>query len=139
MDLVVKAGADAVFGAVSTPRGLDTWWTKSSSGSPTPGNRFELDFGPGYLWRAVVSACEAPTRFELEMVEADADWLRTRVRFELAPGERGITRLHFSHVGWPEPNEHWRVSCYCWAAYLRLLRRNLEFGEFVPYEKRLEA
>jgi hypothetical protein len=32
-----------------------------------------------------------------------------------------------------------RISCHCWALYLRLLRRHLEFGESVPYDRRLEA
>jgi uncharacterized protein YndB with AHSA1/START domain len=31
------------------------------------------------------------------------------------------------------------VSCYCWAMYLRVLRRYLEHGERVPYEGRLDA
>jgi len=43
------------------------------------------------------------------------------------------------HTGWPEDNKHWRISCYCWAMYLRLLRRYLEYGEIVPYERRLEV
>ena len=49
------------------------------------------------------------------------------------------SRVLFYHKGWPSENECWRVSCSCWAMYLRLLRRNLEYGEFVPYEKRLEV
>ena len=36
-------------------------------------------------------------------------------------------------------NEHWRISCYCWAMYLRLIRRYLEYGETIPYESRLDA
>jgi len=31
------------------------------------------------------------------------------------------------------------VSCYCWAMYLRIMRRYLEHGESVPYERRLDA
>jgi hypothetical protein len=36
-------------------------------------------------------------------------------------------------------NEHWRISCYWWAMYLRVLRRYLEHGESVAYEDRLDA
>jgi hypothetical protein len=32
-----------------------------------------------------------------------------------------------------------RAFGYAWAMYLRLARRYLEHGEFVPYEKRLEV
>jgi hypothetical protein len=31
------------------------------------------------------------------------------------------------------------ISTYCWAMYLRILKRWLEFGEQVPYEKRLSV
>ena len=72
------------------------------------------------------------------MVRADADWLDTRVGFRLdAQGDATIVRFH--HTGWPSFNEHYRISCHCWAMYLRILRRYLEHGEFVPYENRLDA
>ena len=51
----------------------------------------------------------------------------------------GYEQVRFYHTGWPTQNEHWRISCYCWAMYLRLLRRYLEKGETVPYEQRLDA
>jgi hypothetical protein len=31
------------------------------------------------------------------------------------------------------------VSCFCWAMYLRILRRHLEYGEEVEYERRLDV
>jgi hypothetical protein len=51
----------------------------------------------------------------------------------------GLTQVSFHHTGWPENNEHYRISCYCWAMYLRLLKRYVEYGEVVPYEDRLEV
>ena len=60
------------------------------------------------------------------------------VGIDLEPREQG-TWVRFSHRGWPEASEHYRVSCHCWAMYLRVLRRSLEEGESVPYERRLEV
>jgi hypothetical protein len=45
----------------------------------------------------------------------------------------------YDHRGWPDANDHYRTSCHCWAMYLRILRRHLEHGESVPYEKRLDV
>ncbi len=137
-DFPIKARPARVFECISTPAGLDQWWTSRSIGQPAQGTRWELDFGPGFLWRAMVTDCEPPRRFELTLDEADADWTGSRVAFELLPSGSG-TQLRFSHRGWPSENEHFRVSCHCWAMYLRLLRRHIEFGETVPYEKRLDA
>ena len=137
-DFPIKASLDEVFQAVSTPRGLDRWWTLESEGEPTEGAEYQLRFGPQYLWRAKVSRCKPNEHFELTMVDADKDWLGTRVGIRLeSRGE--ATWVSFYHAGWPDKNEHYRISCNCWAMYLRVLRRNLEYGESVAYEGRLDA
>jgi len=137
-DFPVKSSARKIFAAVSTPEGLDAWWTKRSSGRAEQGEQFELWFGPEHDWRAVVSRCVTDREFELEIVSADKDWLGTRLGFLLEGNDEG-TQVHFHHVGWPKMNEHYRVSCYCWPMYLRLLRRYVERGEVVPYEDRLDV
>jgi hypothetical protein len=102
------------------------------------GSEFQLWFGPAYDWRATVTRCVAPRAFELRITAADADWLGTRVGFHL-DDRKDQTQVRFHHAGWPSANEHWRISSYCWAMYLRILRRFLEHGEVVPYEARLKA
>ncbi|HET6891670.1 MAG TPA: SRPBCC domain-containing protein [Pyrinomonadaceae bacterium] len=134
----IKAPADQVFQAISTPTGLDTWWTNRASGEPKEGAKYELWFGPDYDWRAVVSRFVPQTEFELELTDAHQDWLGTRVGF-LLEENNGTTHVRFHHTGWPEANDHYQGSCYCWAMYLRLLRRYVETGEVVPYENRLDA
>lgn len=134
----IKASASRVFQAVSTPAGLDTWWTKRSSGQPKEKAEYQLLFGPEYDWRAKVSKCVPGREFEIEITKADEDWLGTRVGFVLQEQD-GVTQVHFHHTGWPKSNEHHRISCYCWAMYLRVLKRNIEFGEVVQYEDRLDV
>ncbi len=50
-----------------------------------------------------------------------------------------MPEVSFYHMGWPENNEHFRISCYCWAMYLRILKRYIEYGEKVPYKSRLSV
>jgi uncharacterized protein YndB with AHSA1/START domain len=134
----IKASRHAVFNAVSIPAGLDSWWTMTAAGDPAEGSEYQLGFGPGYDWRAKVTRSVPNTEFELQLTGADADWQDTRVGFALAEKD-GVTDVSFHHLGWPEGNEHYRISCYCWAMYLRVLKRYLEFGEIVPYEDRLDV
>jgi uncharacterized protein YndB with AHSA1/START domain len=137
-DLPISAPVRDVFNAVATPRGLDEWWSLSSSGSPTLGAEYSLDFGPDYQWKARVVECVPDKVFELELTEAMPDWMHSRVRFELE--DRGKdTWVRFSHRGWPEASEHYRISTHCWAMYLRVLRRHLEHGERVAYADRLNV
>jgi uncharacterized protein YndB with AHSA1/START domain len=137
-DFPIRASADQVFEAVSSPSGLDQWWTKRASGVVKAGAEYHLWFGPEYDWRAVVSKCIPPREFELRVIRADPEWLGTRVGFVLRE-EQGATQVRFHHAGWPEQSKHFRISTFCWAMYLRILRRHLEEGETVPYERRLEV
>jgi len=138
MDFPINASVDRVFQAVSTGRGLESWWTKRSTGEAKLGGEFELHFGSGFDWRAKVTQCVVNSVFELQVVAAHDDWMNTRVGVQLE-GKGGTTNVRFHHTGWPTPNEHWRVSVYCWAMYLRIMRRHIEHGENVPYEKRLDV
>jgi uncharacterized protein YndB with AHSA1/START domain len=137
-EFTVKAAPSRIFECVSTPAGLDQWWTHSSSGRPQPGEIYALGFGPEYDWEARVSRFAKDAEFELEMTEAADEWQDTRVGFRLLPlGDH--TQVSFWHKGWKEETHHFGTTSFCWAMYLRLLRRHLENGEVVPYEQRLEA
>jgi uncharacterized protein YndB with AHSA1/START domain len=137
-DFPVHSRVHRVFEAVSTPDGLNNWWTSTAAGRPIEGTEYELTFGPEYRWRAVVACCVPDAEFELQITKADADWTGTYVGFRLEHRDKK-TWIHFRHTGWAEANEHFRVSNHCWAMYLRVLRRYLEYGEIVPYEQRLEV
>jgi uncharacterized protein YndB with AHSA1/START domain len=137
-DFPVKADVGQVFDAISTCAGLNRWWTETCAGGLGSGSVYELGFGPGYQWAATVTQHEPRARFELTLTRADADWTGTSVGFELSPVPDG-TQVRFYHRGWPVENEHFRISCHCWALYLRLLRRYLEHGETVAYSARLDA
>jgi uncharacterized protein YndB with AHSA1/START domain len=137
-DFPIRGKPGDVFAAISTPAGLNEWWTKTSSGEPRAGAAYQLGFGPGFDWTARVTEVVDNETFDLLITDADEDWIDTRVRFELLPGSPA-TLVRFRHAGWPSYNEHYRGSCYCWAAYLRILRRYIEHGERVPFEKRLDV
>jgi uncharacterized protein YndB with AHSA1/START domain len=138
-EFTVRTGPPRVFHAVATPQGMTHWWTQSSRGKAEAGGEYQLHFGADYTWRACVTRYEPETAFELEMIEAHPDWVSTRVGCELQPEGRESTRVLFYHSGWPHENQHWRMSCYCWAMYLRVMRRYLEYGDSIPYSQRLDA
>lgn len=134
----IKAPLQDVFHGISSPDGLDSWWTKRSAGRAIEGMSYELWFGPEHDWRAIVTKCVPNAEFELKMSRAHPDWLDTRVGFALRPEGSG-TRVEFHHLGWPDANDHFRISTFCWAMYLRALRRHLECGEKIAYEDRIAA
>jgi uncharacterized protein YndB with AHSA1/START domain len=136
--LTVYAGAGKVFEGISSLEGLNHWWAKTAEGEPALGATYRFYFGQHYNWKAIVTKFKTGKEFELEMTEADLDWLGTKVGFLLNPTNKG-TQVEFYHSGWLENNEHYRNSSFCWAMYLRILKRYLELGEQVPYEERLNV
>ena len=137
-DFPINVAPPRVFRAVSTAADLDQWWTERSSGEPRLGAEYQLRFGPQYDWRAIVERFEPGKTFEFKISQSEDEWLGTRVGFELG-GTKDITQVRFYHRGWPVETEHYRISCYCWAMYLRVMKRYLEHGEIVPYERRLDV
>jgi uncharacterized protein YndB with AHSA1/START domain len=137
-DFPIKAPRERVFRGFTAPSDLDQWWTVRSKGAPTEGAEYELLFGPKYDWRATVTRVVPNTEFELKMTRAEPEWVGTRVGVKLTDAGSG-TLVHFHHRGWPKVSDNYRESVYCWAMYLRILRRFLERGETVAYEKRLDA
>ena len=132
----INSSLNKVFETISTPNGLDTWWTKSSSGIAAIGETFHFHFESDYNWTAIVSKYFSNKEFEFTMQSSDKDWERTKVGF-LLTYKNNCTEVCFYHTGWKEENEHFRISNFCWALYLRILKRYLEFSEFVPYKDRL--
>lgn len=134
----VNGSVERVYDAISTPMGINIWWSRNAKGVAAPGNIYELDFGPGYIWQAQVSRCLPPFEFELTLTDADPEWVGTKIGFLLADKD-DATQVSFYHSGWTEIGEHFRISNYCWAMYLRLMKRYVEFGETVAYQDRLDA
>ncbi len=79
----INASISQVFDIISTPKGLDKWWAKTSSGKAAIGETFQLYFEPDYHWTAVVSKLVPNYEFELTMLTSDEDWEGTRVGFSL--------------------------------------------------------
>ena len=50
--------------------------------------------------------------------------------------KEGMYYVYFAHSGWKNANDHMYITNYCWALYLRLLKRYVERGEIVPYPER---
>lgn len=136
--LTINKSIEIVFEAVSTPEGLNTWWTKSAIGNPNLGTKFQFHFEPNYNWVGLVTKYAYNQHIEWEMVLADIDWQGTKLGFRLE-NQNNLTLVYFYHFGWKTMNQHYCQTNFSWAMYLRLLKRHLEMGEYIPYIQRLDA
>lgn len=134
-DLVIRANPGQVFEAVSKPQHLANWWPLKCSGKPALGELYNFNFGIEYDWYGQVVQYTPAESFHVKMAKSDPDWSPTTFGFDIAEQEGG-TKLSFRHTGWPECNDHFRTSSYCWAMLLNGLKNYLEKGDVVPFPER---
>ena len=131
----INAPIDRVFKAISTPKGIAIWWSVKSGGKPYLGEEYSFYFSDEYDWKGSLVQFVENQAIEWEMTSADVDWTGTALRFKLSEGDN-VVNVAFEHSGWKEVNDHFKISTYCWAQYMRTLKRYCELGEIVPYENR---
>ncbi|MDO1501557.1 SRPBCC domain-containing protein [Winogradskyella maritima] len=134
-DLVVKTNKPNVFEAISNPTILEKWWPLKCSGQPEVGATYNFNFTDEYDWYAVVASCKTNDHIHYKMTKSDVDWNPTTFGFDLETHKHG-TQLKFWHKDWPECNDHFKHSSFCWALLLKGLKDYLEKGIVIPFEER---
>jgi len=133
--LKIKSDEANVFEALTSTKGLNSWWTLKSIGVPIFKTVYNFHFDAAYDWFAEVSDITPNELVEWTFTNADEDWTGTVLRIELSSnGEETFVSL--SHLGWRDRNDHFKRSSYCWAMYLKCLQDYLEKGIITPYDKR---
>lgn len=134
-NFLIQASAEKVFNAVSQPEHLDNWWTYKSSGEPKIDSEYNLNFTEAYDWYCKVTKITPNQSIYFKMTKSDTDWNPTTFGFDLEE-KNGGTYVRFSHIDWPEDNDHYKHSSFCWAMLLNGLKKYLEKGEVIPFENR---
>jgi uncharacterized protein YndB with AHSA1/START domain len=127
----VKASAQATFEALSTRRGLAGWWTTDTQGEFGEGGVIRFRFGELGGFDMKVLALEPGRRVRWEVVDGPAEWIGTRVHFDLRQVD-GFTIVLFAHEGWKEPVEFMHHCSTKWAVFLMSLKSLVESGEGHP-------
>ena len=123
---------DTVYNALSTVDGLAAWWTTDTQGDATPGGTIRFRFGDVGGFDMAVLEQRPNERIEWEVTDGPAEWLGTRVIFELAQQD-GYTIVLFQHAGWREPVEFMSHCSTKWATFLLSLKQYAETGSGAPH------
>ena len=134
-NLLIEASPEKVFEAISSPEHLINWWPLTCKGMPELGSTYNLHFGPEYDWYGEVIEYKFPQSFHIKMTKSDKDWEPTSFGFYLEPKNRAVY-LRFQHAGWPQSNDHFKHSSFCWALLLNGLKDYVEKGRIIPFEER---
>lgn len=126
----IKASPDHVYQALTTREGLASWWTNDTQGESNVGGVLQFRFGAGGFDMKVLELDPA-TRVLWQVVDGPAEWIGTRVSWELRQeGDYAIVLL--KHQDWKEPVEFMHHCSTKWAIFLMSLKSLLETGKGAP-------
>ena len=136
-DILHRVGIHAplaeVYAAITTPAGLCGWWTTDTRGESRVGGRIEFTFkNHDARFDTEVLELDPSERVLWKVVGGPAEWLGTRIRFELAE-DGDYTVVLFKHEGWKEPVEFMHHCSTKWGVFLLSLKELVETGKGRPY------
>ena len=137
----IAASPSAVYAALTTLDGLQSWWTQDSDGSSAVGGTIHLRFGacskdmqverldPGseVRWRCTRAQIVA------DGVSKTDEWVGTEPVFRLRADGQGGTRLAFEHLGLAPTLECYGLCVKGWEHFLASLKQYVETGAGTPY------
>jgi len=131
VDILHRVGAtvppEAFYTALTTVDGLAAWWTEDTTDAD---GILQFRFEAGGFDMKVLDS--RPGELVLwEVVDGPAEWIGTRVRFDLKR-EDDFTIVLFRHEGWAEPVEFMYHCSTKWATFLMSLKQLVETGKGDP-------
>lgn len=128
----IKSSAKDAYKALTTIDGLAGWWTSTTKGDANARGTIHFQFGDRGFFDMRVLELEADRRVVWEVIAGAAEWIGTRVIFELKQeGEQ--TTVLFQHQGWKEPVEFMHHCSTKWASFLMSLKSFVETGKGAPF------
>ena len=136
-EVTIQAEPRKIFDAISTQRGLASFWTTNCDAQPTVGSVARLGFpGAPVDLKMRIDVLDPDRRIGWTCLGDFPDWAGTTVSWELTPAQDGAgTTLLFGHVNWPE---HVRAEAmasvnFTWGQVVARLKGYCETGTPQPY------
>jgi uncharacterized protein YndB with AHSA1/START domain len=131
----IKAPLNDVYKALATREGVAGWWTLDTRGDSKVGATLKLVFTADGKelggFDIKVLDLEPGKRVLWQVMEGPAEWVGTKIRFELEQ-EGDYCVVLFKHEGWKEPVEFMSHCSTKWAIFLMSLKSLVETGKGNP-------
>lgn len=132
--VTIKADADKIYEAISTGKGLASFWTRESQAEPKVGSIAHFGFGGSRL-ELKVEELKPGKLVRWSNHGGFPEWVGTTVIWEIARVENEGSEVKFSHAGWPAelPQADLASVNYTWGRIVGRLKKYVETGEPVPF------
>ncbi|KKB12988.1 polyketide cyclase [Devosia geojensis] len=136
-DILHKVGLKSssvseAYAALATIKGLADWWTHDTTGDSQVGGEIFFRFSDRGFFKMKVLELEPSRRVLWEVVDGPAEWIGTRIGFDLKQ-EDDYAIVLFKHMGWKEPVEFMHHCSTKWGVFLMSLKSLVETGKGQPH------
>ncbi|MCH8031197.1 MAG: SRPBCC domain-containing protein [Bacteroidetes bacterium] len=129
----IKASPEAIFDAITTQKGLSSWWTEHVKAEPTEGSTTTFGFNDGeFEFHIQVDELTPGACVRWTCSSDFPDWNGTTLRFDIAVRDDGVAMVGFRHMGWESGSEHLARCNTDWGRLMYYLKDYLETGSDTP-------
>lgn len=123
----INASIEKVFEALTTIKGLSSWWTSTTRGDCLVGGIIEFRFGDFGRPDMKVKEIKTNESVTWECVGGPEDWVGHIFTFNLDSNE-GKTRIRFEQSGWKETGDFYASCNFSWGRFMESLRQYCQTG-----------
>jgi uncharacterized protein YndB with AHSA1/START domain len=130
----IDADANKIYEALSTEKGLASFWTADTHAEPKVGSIAKFGFH-GPVLEMTIDELKPGKRVRWSTRGGFPEWKGTSVTWDIKPAKNGGHEVTFNHDGWPEelaPADLASVN-YTWGRVVGRLKDYAESGKAVPY------
>jgi uncharacterized protein YndB with AHSA1/START domain len=132
--VLIDGDADKIYEALSTSKGLASFWTADSQAEPKVGTIARFGFHGPQL-EVTVDELKPGAFVKWSPTGGFDEWKGTTITWEIVPMKDAGNEVRFKHAGWPKelpPAELASVN-YTWGRIVGRLKRYAETGEAAPF------
>jgi uncharacterized protein YndB with AHSA1/START domain len=132
----IEAPPEKILRAITTAEGFRQWWTDDCVATPQAGtvNIFRFhDGGVEFHFRVDELSGSRIAWTCIAAPKVPAEWVGTRVTFDLSPAENGGTVVRFGHRGWRSVEGEFPACNTVWGDLMHRLKECSEGRPRGPY------
>lgn len=132
-EIPIAGPPEKVFEALTTSKGLSSWWTADSTAEAQVGGAVVLGFGHrSTVFRMRIAELQPNRRVVWDCVGDDPEWKGTRLTWDINEKD-GKSALHFVHANWRELSRYFALCTSTWGMLMYRLKDYLEGKSPGPY------
>ena len=125
-EIQISAPPQTVYEAITTQKGIRSWWTRDSVVQPRVGSVAELGFNNrALLLRMRIDELRPQKRIMWYCLGDDEEWKDTRLIWDISEKD-GVTILHLLHAYWRSPGSTFATSNSKWGELIHRLKDYVE-------------